>query len=403
MIIILIILGRLLEARAKGRASEAIRKLMSLQPKTALVIREGKEQDIPVEEVQVGDMVIVRPGEKIPVDGTVREGRSAVDESMITGESIPVKKEKGGEVIGSTINKTGSFKFVATKVGKDTTLAQIIKLVQDAQGSKAPIQRLADVIAGYFVPIVISIAVLTFFVWFIFGPFPPLTFALLNFIAVMIIACPCALGLATPTAVIAGTGKGAENGILFKGGESLETAHKLHTVVFDKTGTLTKGEPEITDIIIEGDFSEEELLMYAASAEKASEHPLGDAVVRSAERRNIRLLDAENFKAIEGLGIEARAGGKDILIGNRKLMLEHQIKIVNLEEKARNMTEEGKTPVYISFDRESSGLIALADPLKERSAQAVERLKRLGLQVIMLTGDNRRTAEASKQPSRYCY
>jgi Cu+-exporting ATPase len=394
LIIVLILFGRLLEARAKGQTSEAIKKLIGLQPKTARVIRDGKEIDIPVEEVLVGDIVVVRPGERIPVDGSVREGKSAVDESMITGESVPVKKAAGDEVIGATINKTGSFKFQATKVGKDTALAQIIKLVQDAQGSKAPIQRLADVIAGYFVPIVISIAIATFVIWFNFGPNPALTFALLTFVAVMIIACPCALGLATPTAVMVGTGKGAESGILIKGGESLETAHKLDTIVFDKTGTLTKGEPEITDLVSINSKPEEEILKYAASAEKVSEHPLGEAILKSAIERNIEPLDPKEFKALEGQGIEARVNGKDVLLGNIKLMRDRGIDIENLEKKAEEFADEGKTPIYVSLEGKSAGLIAVADPLKDSSVEALEKLKKLGLKVVMLTGDNRKTAEA---------
>jgi Cu+-exporting ATPase len=394
LIIVLILFGRLLEARAKGQTSDAIKKLMGLQPKTARVIRDGKEMDIPVEEVLVGDIITVKPGEKIPVDGILQSGKSAVDESMITGESIPVKKSPGSEVIEATINKTGSFKFKATKVGKDTALAQIIKLVQDAQGSKAPIQRLADVISGYFVPIVISIAIVTFVIWFDFGPFPSLTFALLNFVAVMIIACPCALGLATPTAVMVGTGKGAENGILIKGGESLETAHKLDTIVFDKTGTLTKGEPEVTDIITVNGFSEEEILKYAACAEKNSEHPLAEAIIKRAEEKEIKLLDPEQFNAIEGHGIEASIDGKEILLGNAKLMRDRQIEIENLETKAEDLAQDGKTPIYISLTGKAAGLIGVADTLKESSVHAVTKLRNMGLKVVMLTGDNRRTAEA---------
>jgi len=394
LIIVLILFGRLLEARAKGQTSEAIKKLMGLQPKTARIIRDGKEMDIPVEEVLVGDTVVVRPGEKIPVDGVVKEGKSAVDESMITGESIPVKKEAGDEVIGATINKTGSFKFQATKVGKDTALAQIIKLVQDAQGSKAPIQRLADVISGYFVPIVISVAIATFVIWFNFGPFPSLTFALLTFVAVMIIACPCALGLATPTAVMVGTGKGAENGILIKGGESLETAHKLDTIVFDKTGTLTKGEPEITDLVSINTHSEEEILKNAASAEKVSEHPLGEAIIKGAIERKIELHDPKDFKAIEGHGVEARVDGRKVILGNIKLMKDRGIDIKDLEKKVEEFASDGKTPIYVSIDGKSAGIIAVADPLKESSVEALERLKRLGLKIVMLTGDNKKTAEA---------
>jgi len=394
MIIVLILLGRLLEARAKGQTSEAIKKLIGLRPKTARVKKEGKEIDIPVEEVLVGDVIIVRPGEKIPVDGIITDGKSSVDESMITGESMPAKKEAGDEVIGATINKTGSFQFRATKVGKDTALAQIIKLVQDAQGSKAPIQRLADVIAGYFVPIVISIAIATFVVWFNFGPSPALTFALLNFVAVMIIACPCALGLATPTAVMVGTGKGAENGVLIKGGESLETAHKLDTVVFDKTGTLTKGEPEVTDIIPFNSYSEEEVLKYAASAEKVSEHPLGEAVIKKAIETKIVLHDPKNFKAIEGHGIEAEVENVGVLLGNAKLLRDRNIEIKDLIEKAEYFAKDGKTPIYIALNGHVAGVIAVADTLKENSVQAVEKLKKLGLEVIMLTGDNRKTAQA---------
>ncbi|NQT79096.1 MAG: heavy metal translocating P-type ATPase [Candidatus Aminicenantes bacterium] len=394
IIIVLILLGRLLEARAKGQTSEAIKKLIGLRPKTARVKRDGKEIDIPVEEVLIGDVVIVRPGEKIPVDGIITDGKSSVDESMITGESMPVKKEKGDEVIGATINRTGSFQFRATKVGKDTALAQIIKLVQDAQGSKAPIQRLADVIAGYFVPIVISIAIATFVVWFNFGPSPALTFALLNFVAVMIIACPCALGLATPTAVMVGTGKGAENGVLIKGGESLETAHKLDTVVFDKTGTLTKGEPEVTDIIPFNSYSEEEVLKYAASAEKVSEHPLGEAVIKKATETKIGLQDPKNFKAIEGHGIEAEVENVNVLLGNAKLLRDRNIEIKDLIEKAEYFAKDGKTPIYIALNGHAAGVIAVADTLKETSIQSVEKLKKLGLEVIMLTGDNRKTAQA---------
>ncbi len=394
IIIVLILFGRLLEARAKGQTSEAIRKLAGLKPKTARVIREGREQDIPVEEVVVGDLVMVRPGEKIPVDGAVRDGKSSVDESMITGESLPVRKKTGDEVIGATINKTGSFRFEATKVGKDTALAQIIKLVQDAQGSKAPIQRLADVIAGYFVPIVISIAIAAFVVWFVFGPQPALTFALLNFVAVMIIACPCALGLATPTAVMVGTGKGAEYGILIKGGESLEIAHKIDTIVFDKTGTLTKGEPEVTDIFPLESQAEDAILRYAGSAEKASEHSLGEAILKKAEERKIDLVDPVDFKAVEGQGIEARVDGRSILMGNKKLMMDRGIGIGELENRAVRLASEGKTPIYIAVDERLSGLIAVADTLKENSPQAVEKLKNLGLRVIMLTGDNKKTAEA---------
>jgi Cu+-exporting ATPase len=394
MIIVLILFGRLLEARAKGRTSEAIKKLIGLQPNTARVIKEGSEKDIPIAEVKVRDEILVRPGEKIPVDGVVSEGSSSVDESMITGESIPVRKKAGNQVIGATINKSGSFRFQATKVGRDTALAQIIKMVRDAQGSKAPIQRLADVIAGYFVPIVLSIAVVTFVIWFNFGPKPALTFSLLNFVAVLIIACPCALGLATPTAVMVGTGKGAENGILIKGGESLEMAHRIDTVVFDKTGTLTKGEPEVTDIVTGFSYSEEEILLYAASAEKASEHPLGEALIKEAEKRKIPLKEPKNFTSIEGKGIEAEIGGKTVLIGSAKLFQERNLDIHHLKDQAERFSQEGKTPVFLALEGKTASLIAVADKLKKDAVHALGELKKQGLEVVMLTGDDRHTAGA---------
>ena len=394
VIVTLILLGRVLEARAKGQTSEAIKRLIGLQPKTARVVRDGKEIDIPVQEVLVGDLVTVRPGEKIPVDGIAREGKSFVDESMITGESIPVEKKSGDEVIGATINKSGSFKFETTKVGKDTALAQIIKLVQEAQGSKAPIQRLADVIAGYFVPVVISLAILTFIVWFDFGPAPALTFSLMNFVAVMIIACPCALGLATPTAIMVGTGKGAENGILIKGGESLETAHKINSIVFDKTGTLTKGESEVTDIIPLNDATLKDILYYAGSAEKNSEHPLGEAVVRKAKQGNIELKEPEEFQSITGFGIEAKIDGKSILLGNPDLLVNKKIEIGDSALKSKVLSAEGKTPIYIVIDGKVAAVIAIADTLKENSLEAVSQLYKMGLEVVMLTGDNKKTAEA---------
>ena len=394
MIIVLILFGRLLEARAKGRTSDAIKKLAGLQPKTARVVRDGVEMDIPIKDVNVGDEILVRPGEKIPVDGIILKGKSAVDESMITGESMPIAKEAGNEVIGATINKTGSFRFRATKVGKDTALAQIIKLVRDAQGSKAPIQRLADVIASYFVPIVISIALATFVIWFNFGPKPALTFSLLNFVAVMIVACPCALGLATPTAVMVGTGKGAENGILIKGGESLEIAHKIDTIVFDKTGTLTKGEPEVTDVVAAGTFSEGEIVKITASIEKMSEHPLGEAIVRKAEEMKMALLEPEDFHAIQGRGVEAKIDGKTALIGSEKLMGEKNVDVRDFADRATTFSQEGKTSIYVALEGQASGLVAVADTLKEDTKEALESLKARGLEVIMLTGDNRRTARA---------
>lgn len=393
-IIALILLGRWLEARAKGQTSEAIKKLMGLQAKTARVVRDGQEVDIPVEEVRVGDIVLVRPGEKIPVDGVVIEGRSSVDQSMITGESLPVAKDEGDEVIGATLNKVGAFKFRATKVGKDTALAQIIKLVEEAQGSKAPIQRLADQIAGVFVPAVITIALATFAGWYFWGPEPALTHALVNFVAVLIIACPCALGLATPTAIMVGTGKGAENGVLIKGGESLETAHKLQVIVLDKTGTLTQGQPAVTDIVVNGGVTEGELLQLAASAERGSEHPLGEAIVERAKERALPLVEPKEFQAIAGHGIRAIVEGKDILLGNLKLMQDEGIALDGLGEEAVRLSDEGKTPMYVAVDGEAVGIIAVADTLKENSKEAVTELRRLGLEVYMLTGDNHRTAEA---------
>jgi Cu+-exporting ATPase len=394
VIIVLILFGRMLEAAAKGRTSEAIKRLMGLQPKTARVLRDGSEADVPIDDVQIGDSVVVRPGEKIPVDGSVLDGRSAVDESMITGESLPVDKGPGDEVIGATINKLGSFTFRALKVGKDTALAQIIQLVQDAQGTKAPIQRLADRIAGYFVPAVISVAIATFVIWYDFGPSPRLTFALLNFVAVMIIACPCALGLATPTAVMVGTGKGAERGILIKSGESLETAHKIDTVIFDKTGTLTKGEPEVTDIVAAAGFTPEIILSLAGSAEKGSEHPLGQAIVRRARESGVSLEAPSAFRALEGLGVEALVKGQKVLVGSLKLALQAGADFGRLAAQAEELALDGKTSASVVVDGRPAGLLALADTLKESAAPAVGKLKRMGLNVIMLTGDGRRTAQA---------
>jgi Cu+-exporting ATPase len=408
IIITLILVGRYLEAVAKGRTSEAIRKLMGLQAKTARVVRDGQEIDIPVEEVQVGDVIVVRPGEKVPVDGVVLEGGSAIDESMITGESIPVEKNPGDEVIGATINKVGSFKFKATKVGKDTVLSQIIKLVEEAQGSKAPIQRLVDKVTGVFVPAVITIALITFAIWYFFGPHPALTYALLNFVSVLIIACPCALGLATPTSIMVGTGKGAENGILIRSGEALETAHKIRAVILDKTGTLTRGEPRLTDVVLavsrepsadssspgSEHLSEDEMLRLAASAERGSEHPLGEAIVQGAHERGLELFDAQDFGAVPGHGIEAVIDGRKVLLGNRKLMERAGVDIGGLREAALRLSDEGKTPMYMAVDGVPAGLIAVADTLKAGSKEAVATLHRLGLEVIMITGDNKRTAEA---------
>jgi Cu+-exporting ATPase len=392
MIMTFILTGKLLDAIAKGRTSEAIRKIMGLQAKTARVIRDGVEMELPVEEVVVGDVVVVRPGEKIPVDGVVVEGYSGVDEKVITGESLPVEKRKGDQVVGATMNKTGVLKFEATKVGKDTALAQIINLVEDALTSKAPVQRLADIAAGYFVPAIILTATLSAFVWyFLVGE--TYIFSLTVFIAVLIVACPCALGLATPTAIMVGVGKGAENGILIKSGEALETAHKLRAVVFDKTGTLTKGEPEVTDILAEKVFTETQLLQYAAVAEKNSEHPLGEAIVKLAAQKGISLEDPDDFIALPGQGVEVQYRGARVLLGNRKLMQTNNINIAELEPKMAAFEAEGKTAMLLSADGKAAGLIAVADTLKEHSAEAVRVLKEMGLEVIMLTGDNQRTAQ----------
>ena len=394
VIVVLIILGRLLEARAKGQTSEAIKKLIGLQAKTARVVRSGLELNVPIDDVVVGDIVIVRPGEKVPVDGVILEGRSAVDESMVTGESIPVEKKVGDEVIGVTINKTGSFRFKATKIGKDTVLAQIINMVQDAQGSKPPIARLADMIAAYFVPAVILIALLTFGVWLVFGPSPSLTYALLNFVAVMIIACPCALGLATPTSIMVGTGRGAESGILIRSGEALEMAHKLDIIVLDKTGTITKGKPEVTDLLAVAGFDELDLLRLAASAEKGSEHPLGEAIVSKAEREKLQLAATSDFTAIPGRGIKAEIEGHQLLLGNAQLLSENQISVQPLNEQVKSLSGEGKTPMLVAVDRQAAGVIAVADTVKGSSAKAITALHGLGLQVAMLTGDNCNTADA---------
>jgi Cu+-exporting ATPase len=394
VIIVLVLFGRMLESRAKGRTSDAIRKLMGLHPRTARILDTAGEREVPVEEVRVGDVLVVRPGEQIPVDGTVLEGRSSIDESMITGESLPADKGPGDAVIGATLNKWGSFRFRAAKVGEDTALAKIIRLVQEAQGTKAPIQRLADVIAGYFVPVVIGVAVLTFVVWSVFGPPPKLVFALLNFVAVLIIACPCALGLATPTAIMVGTGKGAERGILIKSGESLETVHRVDTVVFDKTGTLTTGRPETTDIVPAAGMTADRLLFLAASAEMGSEHPLGQAVVRGARARGIEVEHPGDFRALEGLGVEAAVKGARVIVGSRKLVEEAGIDASPLVARAESLAGEGKTMAFVGVDGRLAGLIALADTLKPSARPAVEKLRGMGLAVIMLTGDNRRMAGA---------
>ncbi|MCL4473847.1 MAG: heavy metal translocating P-type ATPase [Actinobacteria bacterium] len=393
IIITLILFGRMLEARAKGQTSEAIKKLMGLTPRTARVVRDGVEMDVAVEDVASGDTVIVRPGERIPVDGVVREGASSVDESMITGESLPVEKQPGDEVVGATINKTGSFRFEATRVGKETVLAQIIRLVQEAQGSKPPIARMADVIASYFVPGVFAAALITFTIWMIFGPTPAFTYALLNFVAVLIIACPCALGLATPTAIMVGTGKGAESGVLIRGGDSLETAHKVDTVVLDKTGTLTRGEPAVTDVFTTG-WEEEQILRLAGSAERGSEHPLGEAIVRGARERDILLEDAVSFQALAGQGIEAEVRGHAVLVGNPGLLEGRGMALDGLSAEAELLSGQGKTPMFVAVDGKAVGIIGVADTLKTGSRETVARLRQMGLRVVMLTGDNRRTAEA---------
>lgn len=391
LVMTLIILGKLLESRAKGQTSEAIKKLMGLQAKTAKVIRNGEEQDIPVEEVIVDDIIFVRAGEKIPVDGEISEGSTSIDESMLTGESLPVSKNVGDSVIGATMNKHGSFKFKATKVGKDTALAQIIKLVEEAQGSKAPIQKLADKISGVFVPIVIGIALLTFIITFLIVGFTP---ALISTVAVLVIACPCALGLATPTAVMVGTGKGAGIGVLIKGAEHLESAHRVTTIVLDKTGTITKGEPEVTDIITTENFEQDEILRLAGSAERGSEHPLGEAIVNGAKGKGLRLSDVTDFTAIPGHGIEVKVDEKKIHIGNKKLMEQQKIEIESLLNHMEELEGQGKTAMLMAVDGHLAGIIAVADTVKESSAEAISKLKEMGIEVAMITGDNRRTAEA---------
>jgi Cu+-exporting ATPase len=392
ILITLVIMGKLLEAIAKGRTSEAIKKLMGMSPKTARVIRNKKEMEIPVEEVQVGDILLVRPGERVAVDGIVTEGYSSVDESMITGESMPVEKNKGSAVFSGTLNKNGSFYFKATKIGSNTTLSHIIKLIEDAQGKKAPIQRFADTISAYFVPIVIVIAVLTFGIWYwIMGS--SFSFSIIAAVAVLVIACPCALGLATPTAIMVGTGKGAQKGILIKGGEALETAHKLKYVIFDKTGTITKGAPEVTDIVPLSNQSRDSVLKIAASIEKMSEHPLAESIVNKAKEENISLIKASSFKAIPGHGISAKLGSKQYYFGNPKLMRENKINISSYINRIHQLEEEGKT-VMVLADTKALGLIGVADPIKESSPEAVSLLKKLGINIYMITGDNERTAKA---------
>ena len=398
VIITLIKLGKLLEARAKGQTSDAIKKLMGLQARTARVVRGGVETDIPIDQVEVGDVVIVRPGEKIPVDGIVIEGRSAVDESMLTGESLPVSKKPGDEIVGATLNKQGMLKFEATRVGAETALAQIIRLVREAQGSKAPIQRLADQVASIFVPAVIVIATLTLLVWwFVVGEgFTP---AMIRMVAVLVIACPCALGLATPTAIMVGTGKGAENGILFKNSEALERAHSLKVIVLDKTGTVTIGKPSVTDVVTAGqDFIlPNSLLRLAASAERGSEHPLGEAIVQAAQERELSLAEPERFEAVAGRGIIAQVEEHHVILGNLKLMIEQKINLKDLEKEAEHLQTEAKTVMWVAVDGEAAGLIAVADTIKSGSRKAVTEMQQLGLEVVMLTGDNHTTADAIAQ------
>ncbi|MDF2000578.1 heavy metal translocating P-type ATPase [Peribacillus frigoritolerans] len=394
VLITLIILGKLFEAKAKGRSSEAIKKLMGLQAKTATVLRDGQEMNLPIEEVIAGDIVYVKPGEKVPVDGEIFEGRSALDESMITGESIPVDKTAGDLVIGSTINKNGFLKVKATKVGKDTALAQIIKVVEEAQGSKAPIQRLADVISGIFVPIVVGIAIITFLVWYFAVSPGEFAVALEKLIAVLVIACPCALGLATPTSIMAGSGRAAEYGILFKGGEHLETTHRVNTVILDKTGTVTNGKPTLTDVIVSNGFEEKEFLKLVGAAERNSEHPLAEAIVEGIKEKGIELGSSEHFEAIPGFGIESTVESKSLLIGTRRLMEKNNIDIRGILPKMENLEKQGKTAMLVAIDNQFAGVIAVADTIKETSQKAIARLKEMGLEVVMITGDNKQTAQA---------
>lgn len=394
VVVALVVLGLALEIKAKGRTSQAIKKLIGLQAKTARVIRGGKETDIPVEEVLVDDVVVVRPGEKVPVDGKVTAGASAIDESMITGESMPVEKQTGDEVIGGTLNKTGSFRFAATKVGKDTALATIIRMVKDAQGSKAPIQRVVDTVSGYFVPTVMILAVLAFIAWYNFGPEPRLIFSTVIFVTTLIIACPCALGLATPTSLTVGIGKGAENGILIRSGDALQASEKLNCIILDKTGTITRGEPALTDVVVTPGHNEQEVLRLTASLERGSEHPLGEAIVKGAVARKLTLVDAEGFAAIPGLGVSGRIDGHDVLFGNAKLMRDRGIDIQPQQTEWERLANEGKTPMYVAIDGSAAGLVAVADTVKPDSKAAIALLKNLGIEVVMLTGDNERTGRA---------
>ncbi|APC81726.1 TPA: heavy metal translocating P-type ATPase [Clostridium botulinum] len=391
-ILTLITLGKYLESVSKGKTSEAIKKLMALAPKNATIIRENKEIIIPIEEVKINDIVLVKPGEKLPVDGEIIEGSTAIDESMLTGESLPVEKHIGDIAVAGSINKHGLIKYKATKVGKDTTLAQIIKLVEEAQGSKAPIARLADKISAYFVPTVIALAIISSLAWYVSGK--SLIFSLTIFISVLVIACPCALGLATPTAIMVGTGKGAENGVLIKSGGALETAHKVQSIIFDKTGTITEGKPKVTDILVSEGVDEKYLLQVAATAEKGSEHPLGEAIVKKAEEENLELFQGKDFRAIPGKGIEVIIEDKKVLLGNLRLMEEYEVEIKDFMDKSHKLSKEGKTPMFIAIENKIKGIIAVADTLKENSKKAIEKLHNMGVEVVMITGDNKNTAEA---------
>jgi Cu+-exporting ATPase len=392
VILTLITLGKYMEAVSKGKTSEAIKKLVNLAPKKALILIDNNEREVQIDEVEAGDVVIVKPGERMPVDGEVIEGNTSVDESMLTGESIPVEKNIGDKIIGASINKNGYIKYRATKVGRDTALAQIIKLVEDAQGSKAPIAKLADVISGYFVPAVIAFAFIAAVAWLMNGK--SVVFSLTIFISVLVIACPCALGLATPTAIMVGTGKGAEYGVLIKSGTALETAHKIQTVVFDKTGTITEGKPKVTDIIASKDISEDDLLKVAASAEKGSEHPLGDAIVKYAEEKALELMKVDEFKALPGSGIQVKINDQNIVVGNEKLMTKGNIDMENFQQVSDRLAGHGKTPMYIAVDGKLIGIIAVADTVKENSSEAIKKLHNMGIEVAMITGDNKRTAQA---------
>ncbi|MCH7971342.1 MAG: copper-translocating P-type ATPase, partial [Chloroflexi bacterium] len=401
VILTLILVGRLLEARAKAGAGAAIRKLLGLQAKTARVLRDGHEVDVPIEQVVVGDHVVVRPGEKIPVDGEITAGRSSIDESMVTGESIPSEKTVGDAVIGATVNQTGAFTYSVTRVGTDTMLSQVVRLVEQAQGSKAPIQRIVDIVASYFSPAVVFLAIATFAVWYAVGPSPALTFGLVAAVSILIIACPCALGLATPMSIMVGTGKGAEYGVLIKSAEALETAHKMNAIVLDKTGTITEGKPSLTDIVVVcsrqssgNDHDEAAVLMYAATAERQSEHPLSTAIVEGAEARGIEFGEVDDFDSVTGKGIRATVSGVEVLVGNRALLEDNDVSLDGLTDPADKFASDGKTPMYVALDRAAAGVIAVADTVKEGSATAIAALKGMGIEVVMITGDNSRTAGA---------